>query len=313
MRVVVFGYMSWGHRVLDAVLAAGHEVPIVVTHPDSDNPYETFFNDSVAALAATHAIPVLVRERAGDAEVIDRIRAAAPDVTVVSNWRTWLAPEVFTIPRLGTLNLHDSLLPAYAGFAPLNWALINGEPEVGVTAHMMDAEFDAGEIVLQRSTPVTDDDTVVDLLERTAAMFGPLTVEALELLASGRTDWTPQDRSRATYFHRRSDADNRIDWTWPARDIANLVRAQVDPYPNAWCLHEGRRLRIAAAGVTDAPYGGTPGRVFVRDGKGGVVIVAGADARRGRNPGLVVRRVRTDDGQELSGDEYFRRLGGYLT
>ncbi|WP_219416675.1 methionyl-tRNA formyltransferase [Pseudonocardia nigra] len=313
MRVVVFGYMTWGHRTLEAVLAAGHEVPLVATHPYSENPYETIFNDSVAELAAKHEIPMLVRHRADDDEVVDRIRAAQADAVVVANWRTWLPPAVFTLPRLGTLNVHDALLPAYAGFAPLNWALINGEPEVGVTAHMMNAEFDAGDIVLQRATAVRDEDTIVDLFDRTLGMFGPITVDALELLATGRTDWQPQDRTRASYFHRRSDEDNRIDWNWPARDIANLVRAQVDPYPNAWCLHEGRRLRVLAAGVTESPYGGTPGRIFIRDGDGGVVIVAGADARHGRNPGLVLRRVRTDDGHDLAAAEYFTRMGGYLT
>ena len=312
MRVVAFGYMTWGRRTIEAILAAGHEVPLIVTHPDSDNAYEKIFNESVAELAADHSIPVLVRNRADDAEVVAAITAADADIMVVSNWRTWLPPAVFGIPRLGTLNVHDALLPAYAGFAPLNWALINDEPEVGVTAHMMNAEFDAGDIVLQRTTPITDDDTIIDLFDRTLAMFGPITVDALELIASGRTDWQPQDRRAASYFHRRSDEDNRIDWTWPARDIFNLVRAQLDPYPNAYCFHGDRRLRILAASVTETPFGGTPGRIFIRQDQG-VVIVAGADARRGRNPGLRIDRVRTDDGREYTGVEYFTRMGGYLT
>lgn len=120
MRVVFFGYMTWGHRTLEALLAAGHEVPLVVTHPDSDNPYEMIFNDSVAELARTHGIPVLVRDRARDRELAARVTDAAADVMVVANWRSWLPPEVFRSPRLGTLNVHDALLPAYAGFAPLN-------------------------------------------------------------------------------------------------------------------------------------------------------------------------------------------------
>lgn len=313
MRVVVVGYMTWGHRTLEAILEAGHEVPLVISHPDSDDPYETIFNDSVAELAAKHGIPVLIRTRADDPEVAQRIGAAQADAMVVANWRSRLAPEVFSLPRLGTLNIHDALLPAYAGFAPLNWALINGEPEVGVTAHMMDAEFDAGDIVLQWATPVAESDTIVDLFDRTLAMFGPVALEGLAQLATGRTDWTPQDRSRATYFHRRSDVDNRIDWAWPARDIANLVRAQVDPYPNAYCFRGGERLRILEARPTERPYGGTPGRIFIRDGDGGVVVVAGSDARRGRNPGLSIRRVRTADGRELAAVEYFTRMGGYLT
>ncbi|HVL83955.1 MAG TPA: methionyl-tRNA formyltransferase [Pseudonocardia sp.] len=312
MRVVAFGYMTWGRRTIEAVLAAGHEVPLVVTHPDSDDAYEKIFNESVADLAADHDIPLLVRNRATDGEVRAAIAAAAADVVVVANWRTWLPPAVFTLPRLGTLNVHDALLPAYAGFAPLNWALINDEPEVGVTAHMMNAEFDAGDIVLQRSTPVTDDDVITDLFDRTLAMFGPITVDALELIASGRSDWTPQDRRAASYFHRRSEEENRIDWTWPARDLFNLVRAQLDPYPNAYCFHGAERLRIVRARVTEAPYGGTPGRIVIRRGTG-VVVVAGADARRGRNPGLLVERVRLDDGRELDAASYFTRMGGYLT
>ncbi|GEL24433.1 methionyl-tRNA formyltransferase [Pseudonocardia sulfidoxydans NBRC 16205] len=312
MRVVCFGYMTWGRRTIEAVLDAGHEVPLIVTHADSDNAYEKIFNESVAELAADHGIPLLVRNRAEDDEVKAAITAAGADVMVVSNWRTWLPPEVYSIPRLGTLNVHDALLPAYAGFAPLNWALINDEPEVGVTAHMMNAEFDAGDVVLQWATPISDDDTIVELFDRTLAMFGPITVEGLALLESGRTEWPAQDRRRASYFHRRTDEENRIDWTWPARDVFNLVRAQVDPYPNAYCYRGTERIRILSASVTDDAVGGTPGRVLIRRGPG-VVIVAGADARRGRNPGVLIHRVRLDDGREFDAADYFPRMGEYLT
>jgi methionyl-tRNA formyltransferase len=312
MRVVAFGYMTWGRRTIEAVLEAGHEVPLIVTHPAGDNPYEKIFNESVADLAADRSIPLLTRNRADGGEVATAVAAADADVMVVSNWRTWLPPEVFSLPRHGTLNVHDALLPAYAGFAPLNWALINGEPEVGVTAHMMNAEFDAGDIVLQRSTPVSDEDTVVDLFDRTLAMFGPITVDALALIASGAARPVPQDRRAASYFHRRGEEDNRIDWTWPARDVVNLVRAQVDPYPNAYCHYGRERLRVLRARVTEPTFGGTPGRIVIRDGDG-VVIVAGADARRGRNRGVLVEQVRTDDGRELAAAEFFPRMGGYLT
>ncbi|WP_214407387.1 methionyl-tRNA formyltransferase [Pseudonocardia lacus] len=312
MRVVAFGYMTWGRRTIEAVLDAGHEVVLIVTHPQSDNAYEKIFNESVAELADERGIPLLVRNRAVDAEVREAVGAAEADVAVVSNWRTWLPPEVYSIPRLGTLNVHDALLPAYAGFAPLNWALINDEPEVGVTAHMMDAEFDAGDIVLQRATPVSDSDVITDLFDRTLAMFGPITVDALALLASGRTDRTPQDRRAASYFHRRTDEDNRMDWTWSARELFNLVRAQADPYPNAYCYQGTRRLRVLKARVTDEPYGGTPGRIFIRRGTG-VVVVAGAQARRGRSPGLLVERVRLDDGRDVDALDHFTRMGGYLT
>ncbi|MEV0565252.1 methionyl-tRNA formyltransferase [Dactylosporangium sp. NPDC050588] len=312
MRVVMFGYQTWGHRTLQALLASEHEVALVVTHPVSDHPYERIWNDSVADLATGHGVEVIIRDRPDDAELLDRLKQADPDVIVATNWRTWIPPEIFELPRRGTLNVHDSLLPAYAGFSPLIWALINGEREVGVTAHMMDAELDAGDIVLQRAVPVGDRDTTTDLFHKTLALFGPITVDGLDLIASGRTDWTPQDRSKASFFHKRAEEDSRIDWTWPAEDLDRLVRAQSDPYPNAFTYHRGRRIQIVAASVSKGVYGGTPGRIFIREGDA-VVVVAGAEARRGRSHGLAVERIRTEDGTELAAKDYFTTMGGYLT
>ena len=121
-----------------------------------------------------------------------------------------------------------------------------------------------------------------------------------------------RDRTLASFFHKRSTEDVRIDWNWPAKDLERLVRAQSEPYPSAFTFHKGRRLEVLAAVVSQNRYGGTPGRVFYREGEG-VVIVAGADARTGRNHGLAITRVRTEDGRELGATEYFTSMGGYLT
>jgi methionyl-tRNA formyltransferase len=312
MRVVMFGFQTWGHRTLQALLESEHEVVGVVTHPVGEGAYERIWSDSVADLAEAHGVPVHLRERPDDDELYDELRALAPDVMVATNWRTWIPPRIFTLPRLGTLNVHDSLLPAYAGFSPLIWALINDEPEVGVTAHIMDETLDAGPIVAQRRVTVGPRDTTADLFEKTLALFGPITVDGLAAIASGRNDFAAQDRSKASFFHKRSEEDIRIDWTWSAEELDRLVRAQCAPYPQAFCFHQGRRLEIVSAEVSAGTYGGTPGRIFYREGDG-VAIVAGADARRGRNRGLLLTRVRTEDGLELSAGKYFTRMGGYLT
>ncbi|MFC0532760.1 methionyl-tRNA formyltransferase [Phytohabitans kaempferiae] len=311
MRVVMFGYQTWGHRTLQALLDSDHQVVLAVTHPKSDHAYEKIWDDSVAELAEKHDVPVEIRGRPDESLVV-RLREVEPDVIVATNWRTWIPPEIFTLPRFGTLNVHDSLLPAYAGFAPLIWALINGEEQVGVTAHMMDGELDAGDIVLQRAVPVLPTDTATDLFHKTLELFGPITVDGLALIASGRTDWVKQDRSKASFFHKRSIEDSRIDWGWPAADLERLVRAQSDPYPNAFTYHRGQRLRIVSAAVSAGRYGGTPGRIFIREGDG-VVVVAGAGARHGRDHGLLIKRVRLDDGTELPAPEHFTTMGGYLT
>ncbi|MER5768776.1 methionyl-tRNA formyltransferase [Streptomyces sp. NPDC001985] len=312
MRVVMFGYQTWGHRTLQALLDSEHEVVLVVTHPKSDHVYEKIWDDSVADLAEKNGVPVLLRNRPGDDELLERLREARPDIIVANNWRTWLPPEIFDLPPHGTLNVHDSLLPAYAGFSPLIWALINGEPEVGVTAHRMDAELDMGDVVLQRSVPVGPEDTATDLFHRTVDLIGPIVRDALDLIESGEAVWVRQDRSRASFFHKRAIEDSRIDWSWPAEDLERLVRAQSDPYPSAFTHHRGERIRIVSAAVSEKRYGGTPGRIFIREGDG-VVIVAGADARSGRRPGLVIKRLRTEDGTEHAATEYFRTMGGYLS
>ncbi|EMD22242.1 methionyl-tRNA formyltransferase [Amycolatopsis azurea] len=312
MRVAMFGYQTWGHRTLRALIDAGHDVALVVTHPKSDHAYEKIWADSVADLAEANGIRTLLRQRPDDADLLAELKEADLDLIVANNWRTWLPPEIFEMPRHGTLNVHDSLLPAYAGFSPLIWALINGEKEVGLTAHMMDADLDAGDIVLQRSVPVGPKDTTTDLFHRTVDLIAPITTDAIELIAKGNFTPVKQDRSKASFFHKRALEDSLIDWTWPADEIERLVRAQSDPYPNAFTHHRGKQLRVVRASVSTGLYGGTPGRIFIREGEG-VVIVAGPEARRGRSHGLVIERVRTEDGTELAATEYFRTMGGYLT
>ncbi|MFD6798684.1 methionyl-tRNA formyltransferase [Streptomyces cyaneofuscatus] len=311
MRVVMFGYQTWGHRTLQALLDSEHDVVAVVTHPKSEHAYEKIWSDSVADLAEKHGIPVIIRNRP-DGELVERLKEVAPDIIVANNWRTWMPPEIYNLPVHGTLNIHDSLLPAYAGFSPLIWALINGEPEVGVTAHLMDEELDAGDIVIQRSVAVGPTDTTTDLFHRTVDLIAPVTTEALGLIASGQTEFTRQDRSKASFFHKRAEEDIRIDWSWPAEDLERLIRAQSAPYPSAFTFHKGQRLEVVSAVVSEGRYGGTPGRIFYREGDG-VVIVAGADARTGRNHGLAITRVRTEDGRELPATKYFTSMGGYLT
>ncbi|WP_406864813.1 methionyl-tRNA formyltransferase [Streptomyces sp. HUAS MG47] len=312
MRVVMFGYQTWGHRTLKALLESEHDVVTVVTHPKSEHAYEKIWSDSVADLAEEHGVPVVIRNRPDDDELFDLLKAADPDIIVANNWRTWIPPRIYSLPRHGTLNVHDSLLPKYAGFSPLIWALINGEQEVGVTAHMMDEVLDAGDIVDQRAVTVEPTDTATDLFHKTVDLIAPVTIGALARIAAGETEFTPQDRSRATFFHKRSEDDIRINWDWPAAVLERLVRAQSAPYPSAFAFHKGKRLEILSAVVSEGRYGGTPGRIFYREGDG-VVIVAGADARTGRNHGLAITRVRTEDGHELPAAEYFSSMGGYLT
>jgi methionyl-tRNA formyltransferase len=311
LRVVMLGYQTWGHRTLEALMKSRHEVCLVVTHPTSDHAYESIWADSVEDLARSEDIEVFLAKRPTP-ELIERVGALAPDVMVANNWRTRLPEELFGIPAHGTLNLHDSLLPEFTGFSPVIWALISGASHTGLTAHMMDAELDTGDVLVQRAVEITPTSTGTSLVLATLDLVPEVLDDALDQLEFGTSAAVPQDLSRRTFFHKRSDRDSVVDWTWPAADIERFVRALSDPYPNAYTYFRGERIRLIASHVSRCRYGGTPGRVFIEE-DGGMVIVAGADAFRGRSPGLVLDVVRTDDGVDHDAMAYFGHGGGYLT
>ncbi|MBF6219939.1 methionyl-tRNA formyltransferase [Nocardia abscessus] len=309
MRIVSFGFQTWGRKTLQALIDSEHEVVLAVTHPASEQSYKAIFSDSVEELAREHGIPVHLTERA-DAETIDLVKRVEPDVIVVNSWYTWMPAELYNLPPHGTLNLHDSLLPKFTGFSPVLWALISGASETGLTVHRMDEGLDTGDILVQRSIPIGPTDTGTELVMRGMELIPGALGEALAALDSGTAVWRSQNKAERTYFHKRSERDSRIDWTWQAEDLERFVRALSAPYPRAFTHYRGDRIEVLAARVSEARYGGTPGRVIVQEGGG--AVVTGADAHRGGNRALVITRVRTAAGAEHDGAEFFAR-GGYLT
>ncbi|OBK21743.1 methionyl-tRNA formyltransferase [Mycobacterium asiaticum] len=309
MRVVSFGFQTWGRKTLQALIDLDHDVVLAVTHPASEQSYKAIFSESVEELARQHAIPVHLTDRV-DAETIELVRRAEPDVIVVNSWYTWMPPELYNLPPHGTLNLHDSLLPKFTGFSPVLWALISGETEFGLTVHRMDDGLDTGDILVQRALPIGPTDTGTELVLRGMDLIPGAVREALSALESGAPVWRPQDTAARTYYHKRSERDSLIDWNWPAADLERFVRALSDPYPRPFAFYRGERIEVLQARVSEARYGGTTGRVIVQEGGG--AVVSGPEAFRGHNHALVITLVRSADGVEHSGDKFFAR-GGYLT
>ncbi|GAA5043650.1 methionyl-tRNA formyltransferase [Nocardia callitridis] len=309
MRIVSFGFQTWGRKTLEALLDSGHEVVLAVTHPASAQSYKAIWSDSVEELARERGIPVHLTERA-DAATIDLVERAEPDVIVVNSWYTWMPPELYTMPTHGTLNLHDSLLPKFTGFSPVLWALISGATEFGLTVHRMDEQLDTGDILVQHSLPIGPTDTGTDLVLAGIELIPGAVREALAAIDSGTAQWRPQDKSQRTYFHKRSERDSRVDWRLSAVETERFVRALSAPYPRAFSYYRGEKVEILTARISEARYGGTAGRVIVQEG--GAVVVCGPDAHRGVENGLVLTRVRAADGVAHSAAEFFTR-GGYLT
>jgi methionyl-tRNA formyltransferase len=304
MKVIFFGFQTWGHRTLHALLMSSHHVPLVITHPDSGHCYESIWNDSVKQLAIDHDVPVLESQTANTQEIIQACKRIAPDVIILSNWRTWLSAEVFNIPRFGTLNIHDALLPRYGGFAPINWSIINGESETGVTVHFVTEELDLGDILLQEKIFISQAFTATDVFYRSLPFFADLPLRALDLISHGTYSVTRQDRTQATFYHKRQEIDSLIDWSSTSLEVYNLIRAQSDPYPNAYSHYRGRKFRVKSAHLIERAYCGTVGRVMAYHGNSAIILCGRSVEQPGQ--GIAIDQIADEQDTLLSGRSFFK-------
>ena len=241
-RAVVFGHHDVGDRCLRTLISQGWDVPLVVAH-DSD-PSEPPWYADVAETANEHDIPVL-RPIPSDLGQLERtLRQLRPDFIFSFYYRAMLGEEILQRARRGALNMHGSWLPKYRGRAPVNWAILNGERETGATLHYMSGRADAGDIVDQLAVPILADDTAFQVMRKVAVAAEIVLCRSLPLLAAGKAPRVPQRVSDSDYFGRRSPEDGRIDWSWPAARIHNLVRAVAPPYPGAFAEVNAERWWI---------------------------------------------------------------------
>jgi len=251
MRVAVFGYHDIGYECLKVLVEGNEDIVAVVTH--EDDPNEEIWFRSVAELARRHHLPLHVPASPNTPAFIDLMRRAAPDLILSFYYRRLLSKELLAIPRLGGINLHGSLLPKYRGRCPVNWVLINGESETGVTLHYMVEKADAGDIIAQRPVPIDMEDTALTLYRKLTTAATELFRETLPLIKAGRAPRIPQDSGSATTFGGRRPENGKINWEWEAPAIYNLVRAVTHPYPGAFTFHEGRKLYLWAASLNHRP------------------------------------------------------------
>src|SRR5579863_4129264 len=286
---VLFAYHEMGYACLEALLAMGAPIAALFTHHDS--PGEEIWWRSCAQLASANSLPVYAPKRL-DQGWIELIAAARPAIIYSFYYRNLLPETVLSLAPLGAFNLHGSLLPKYRGRAPVNWMLVNGEREAGVTLHHMVARADAGDIVGQRAVAIDDRDTALTLYRKLVPAGVALLSEMHPLIAAGAAPRRPQDLSRGSYFGRRRPEDGRIDWRWPARRIFNLVRAVTHPYPGAFCALGGRKLYVWQARIAaETGKRGEPGTIIAR-GDDGALEVAASDGS------VLVMRAQFEGGAE---------------
>ena len=252
---VVFAYHDVGVRCLAVLLAQGLEVKLVATH--ADDPAENIWFASVARLAGENGLEVAMPEHPREPGFAARVAALAPDFIFSFYYRHMLPAPLLAAARRGAFNMHGSLLPKYRGRVPVNWAILRGERETGATLHERVEKPDAGRIVDQMAVPILPDDVALDVFRKVTVAAEIVLDRSLPRLVDGTARLTEQDLSQGSYFGARKPEDGRIDWSAPALEIHNLVRAVAPPYPGAFTTFRGSTLRVLRTRLTQdtAPPG----------------------------------------------------------
>jgi len=268
MILVFCGTPRFAVPVLEALVAAGLSVPLVVTQPDRPRGRGMELALSpVKESALRLSLPVVQPEKIRNNEDFRaQLTALHPDAIIVVGYGRIIPQWMIDLPRLGNLNLHASLLPKYRGAAPIQWAIARGEIVTGVTTMRIDAGLDTGDILLQRELPIAPDDTAVTLAPRLAAIGADLMVETLRAFDAGEIRPAPQDNTAATLAPILTKEDGRIDFHRTADEIVNRLRG-FQPWPGAHTLFRGRQLQVHRARVAQASTELAPGEVSATAGR----------------------------------------------
>ena len=261
-RIVYFGSGAFAVPPLERLHKAGYPILAVVSQPPKPAGRGMRLQPTpVHSLAESLGLPVLTPQRARDPEFLAHLRALAPDLIVLASYGKILPQAVLEIALLGNWNLHGSLLPKYRGASPIQYALLNGERETGVTLMEMVAEMDAGDIYLQATEPIHPDDDYGALEARLAARAASLLLDGLERLQAGTLTRTPQDHAAATYAPLITKDDTRIRWEEPPERCRNRIRA-FSPKPGAFTVWRGKTLKLWRAEVAPRTGGAAPSAII---------------------------------------------------
>jgi methionyl-tRNA formyltransferase len=283
----------------DALLRNGFEVPAVLTH--RDDPCEEVWWQSLGTRAIARGVPVHYLDSPKGPSARDLVASCAPDFLFSFYYRHLIPEEVLSLAPRGALNLHGSLLPKYRGRAPVNWVLVNGETETGVSLHHMVAKPDAGDLVDQEAVAIDFAETPLTLYAKLEGAAAKLLDRTLPLLKAGRAPRVPLDLSKGSYFGGRKPEDGLIRWDRPAEQIYFLVRGVTHPYPGAFTTLGGRKLFVWWAWPGGSEGAVFPGTVLGAAGAGFDVAACGGSLR--------VLRCQLEGEEETDGADFFTRHG----
>ena len=295
MRVVFMGTPEFAVPSLKALLDAGYGVVGVFTQPDRPvGRGHKLAACPVKKLAVERGVPVYQFERLRNEEGLACLRSLAPDIVVTAAFGQILSQALLDVPKMGTVNVHASLLPAYRGAAPINWCILNGETRTGVTTMLTDAGVDTGAMLLRRETDIGETETAAELSARLSQLGAELLIETLKGYIAGEIAPTPQDERLASRQPMLKKEMGLIDWTRSAKEIACQARG-LDPWPSAYTDYLGGTLKIYRARPVEGE--GNPGTVLRSSAKEGLFVACGEGA-------LEVLEMQAPGGKRMSARAY---------
>ncbi len=299
MRIVFMGTPDIAATCLEALLKSKHEIVGVYTKPDTpQNRGMKLTQSPVKQVALAAGIPVYQPLNFREEETVEELRALKPDAIAVVAYGRILPKTVLDIPSKGCVNIHASVLPDLRGSAPVQWSVLLGFPETGVTAQYMAAGIDTGDIIEIRKTPIDPEENSQSLLNRLAVIGAQLLVDTMDHVDAGDAVATPQDHEKATFAPMLSKDMCPIDWTKTAQEIKNHVRG-LDPWPVATMTLEGKRFRVYTVALTDKTTDKEPGTPLEVTKKGLLMACGNGEV-------VEIRTLQADGGKRMAAPDYFR-------
>ncbi|MGF7395992.1 methionyl-tRNA formyltransferase [Thermoanaerobacterium thermosaccharolyticum] len=298
MNIVFMGTPEFAVPSLEKLIESGHNVMLVITQPDKPRGRGKKISYSpVKECAIKNNIDVFQPQKLkNNKEVFDKLRKLNPDLIVVAAYGKILPEEILQIPRYGCINVHASLLPKYRGAAPINWAVINGEKETGITIMYMEKGLDTGDILLQKSIPILEEDNSETVHDKLAVLGGNALIDAINKMVDGALKPVKQDDSKATYAPILEKSIGLIDWQKSAVEIKNLVRG-LRPWPVAYTYYKGNMLKIWAAEVYSYEGKEKPGTVITTGSA--LIVKCGKDA-------LKILEIQSEGKRRMTVEEFLR-------
>lgn len=298
MKILFMGTPGFAVSCLEALYKSNHEVVAVVTQPDRPKGRgKKVLPPPVKVKAMEYGTEVLQPEKIRDKAYIEAIKAMDFDCIVVVAFGQLLPKEILDLPKKGCINVHASLLPKYRGAAPINWVIVDGEEETGITTMYMNEGLDTGDMILKEEVNIEDDMTAGQLHDVLAEVGAKVLIETLDLIAIDKAPRTPQNDSESCYASMLSSKTGLIDWKNSAKDIYNLVRG-LNPWPVAYTMYKGKKMKVWKCKIAEANKADEPGKILKVD-KTGIYVSTG-------NGIILIEEIQLPNSRKMTVDEYIR-------